>query len=416
MSEEQTVDDQAQAEAWFRRRGLALFVRGRIRANGLLARATPSIVFFLLVEPLLQGLAMAVEKLEKLLNQDDEPTTGFALLVLGLTVGALAVPPFGGWLMSRFMRRFDARGRLVIAVVVLALGAVVLVVEQLTELHEQAFWVSAVITLGGVLLLLLLTFVGAGSILAWAARVAVKQVGAVGTLASKALPLLMIVILLSFFTAEVWQLVDPIYMNRARLWGVVGFLAALGVLFLRSVVSDEMQDLDQQRQSLRADDLRDRLRDTLFTGLVADDHDGGRHPLSRAERFNVVLVFFFAQAVQIVFFAFMVFCFFMVFGALAVTDGLIQAWLTHPPRGGVVFGVALPVPDELVQVSIFLSAFSGLYFAGAAATDPLYRDKFFDPLVADVRVSLAARAVYLGRWGEGQTRTSPDATAAGYSS
>ncbi|MGH3431296.1 MAG: hypothetical protein ACRDQB_00510, partial [Thermocrispum sp.] len=367
----------------------------------LLPRATPSIVFFLLIEPLVQVLAKVVAELEDLLNQGKEPTSGFALLVLGLTVGALAVPPLGGCLVSRFMRRFDGRGQTVIAVVVLALAVVVLAIEQATGLHEQAFWVSALVTVSGILLLLLLTYLGAGSILAWAARVAAQQVGAVGTLASKALPLLMIVILLSFFTAEVWQLVDPIYMNRTRLWGVVAFLAALGVLFLRSVVADEMKDMEQQRQALRADDLRSRLADTPFAGQVADDHHGRRNPLTHGERFNVVLVFFFAQAVQIVFFAFMVFCFFMVFGAIAVTDGLIEAWLTHPPDadGGKLFGLTMPVPEELVQVSIFLSAFSGLYFAGAAATDPLYREKFFDPLVADVRVSLAARDAYLGRWG-----------------
>lgn len=400
MSEQQEAVEQA--EAWFRRRGLPLVVRRRVRGVDLLPRATPSIVFFLLIEPIVQVLAYVIAKVTELWPDEGEESTGFALLLLGLTVAALVIPPLGGWLVSRLMRRFDDRGQQVIAVVVLVLAVVVLVVEQTTGLHEQAFWVSALITVSGILLLLLLTYAGAGSILAWAARVAVKQVGAVGTLASKALPLLMIVILLSFFTAEVWQLVDPskpVDMNRARLWSVVAFMALLGMLFLRSVVADEMRELEQQRQTLNSGDLRSRLTGTPLEGMVADDHDGARHPLSRTERFNIVLVFFFAQAVQIVFFAFMVFCFFMVFGAIAVSDGLIEAWLTHPPakEGGQLFGIGLPVPNELVQVSIFLSSFSGLYFAGAAATDPLYRDKFFDPLVADVRVSLAAREAYLSR-------------------
>nr|PZM89742.1 MAG: hypothetical protein DIU77_18755 [Thermocrispum agreste] len=111
-------------------------------------------------------------------------------------------------------------------------------------------------------------------------------------------------------------------------------------------------------------------------------------------------MFFLAQAVQVVFFSLLVFGFFVVFGTIAVTDPLIEAWLTHPPdpAGGRLFGLSIPVPNELIHVSIFLAAFSGLYFAGAAATDPVYRDKFFDPLVADIRVSLAARAAYLARW------------------
>ena len=198
-----------------------------------------------------------------------------------------------------------------------------------------------------------------------------------------------------------WQLVDPRYMDRGRLWGSVGFLILLGGLFLRSVVSDEMRELEEEQSDSTAELLRRRLRGTPLAPYVRDDYDGGVKPLSRPERFNIALVFFLAQAVQIVFFALLVFAFFVVFGTIAVTDELMEAWLMHPPdpEGGRLFGVSIPVPNELIQVSIFLAAFSALYFAGAAATDPVYRDKFFDPLVADIRVSLAAREAYLDRWG-----------------
>jgi hypothetical protein len=393
--------DRRQAEAWFRRRGLPVVVRRRVRGVALLPRATPAIVFFLLVEPLIQTLAFIVNEVRELWPEDGEDsTTIFTILVLALTVAALVIPPLGGWLVSRLMRRFDQGGRVVIALVVLAVGVGVLVVEQVTGLHERPFWVSAAVTVGGIVILLALTYIGAGSILAWAARVAVNQVGAVGTLASKALPLLMIVILLSFFTNEIWQLVDPDVMKRPRLWAVVGFFAALGVLFLWSVVSDEMKALAKQRRSDGVQLLRERLSGTPFAELVADDHDTEQHELSRGERANLVLVFFFAQAVQVVIFAFLVFCFFVVFGALAINETLIQDWVNHKQlEDGKLFGLELPVSNQLIQVSVFLSAFSGLYFAGAAATDPLYRDKFFDPLVRDIRVSLAAREAYLGRWG-----------------
>jgi hypothetical protein len=46
---------------------------------------------------------------------------------------------------------------------------------------------------------------------------------------------------------------------------------------------------------------------------------------------------------------------------------------------------------------MFLAAFSGVYFAASAATDQNYRESFFEPLLADVRTSLAARHVYLAR-------------------
>lgn len=389
-----------QAERWFRQRGLPLVVRRRLRSSALLPRATPAIVFFLLVEPLVQALAYVIEKVRELFGPGGAESVGFTIVVLALTAGALVVPPLGGWLVSKLMRRFDRPGRVAIALVVLALAVVVLIVEQRLELHEKPMWVSALVTAGGILALLLLTYLGAGSILAWAARRALGQLGAVGTLASKALPLLMIVILLSFFTEEIWRLVDTQNLDRARLWSVVGFFAALGVLFLSRVVLDEMRDLDRQRRADSAEQLRTRLADTPFATLVADDHDAAKHPLTRGERSNVLLVFFFAQAVQVVFFAFMVFVFFVVFGALAIDDPLLEAWAGRSElEPGVLFGLELPVSNQLVQMSIFLSAFSGLYFAGAAATDPAYRNTFFDPLVAEIRVSLAAREAYLGRWG-----------------
>jgi hypothetical protein len=94
----------------------------------------------------------------------------------------------------------------------------------------------------------------------------------------------------------------------------------------------------------------------------------------------------------------LVFALFMVFGALTVRQSVVAAWLGRPPTTGVLFGVELPVSNALVQVSLFLAVFSGLYFAASAATDPHYRKSFFDPLIAEVRLCLAAREVYLARW------------------
>lgn len=396
--------DRRDAESWFRKRGLPLVVRRRLRATGLLRRATPAIVFFVLIEPIVRVLAYVVAQADRLLpGGEDDPL--FVIIVLALTVGALVVPPVGGWLVAKWMKRIGPRGKLVITGVVLALAVVVLpAVERAFEIREK-FLTPVLINLGGVLVLLLLTYLGAGSILAWAVRVAVRQVGAVGKLASRALPLLLIVVLFSFFAGEIWQMADPHNgMDRARLWYVVAFFGGLGALFLASVVSDEMRQLDKRRRSDDATQLRDRLTGTPFAALIADDHLVAEHPLSRGERANVLLVFFFAQAVQVMFFAWMVFAFFVVFGALAITDPTLAEWVGHPRTAGQLFGIALPVPNELIQVSLFLAAFSGLYFAGAAATDPHYRTSFFEPLVADVRVSLAAREAYLAQWGSEHVR------------
>jgi hypothetical protein len=94
----------------------------------------------------------------------------------------------------------------------------------------------------------------------------------------------------------------------------------------------------------------------------------------------------------------LVFGLFMVFGALTVTRAVVRGWVGSEPRVGALFGVEPPVSNALVQVSLFLAMLSGLDVAASAATDPHYRKTFFEPLLATVRVSLAAREVYLDRW------------------
>lgn len=48
-----------------------------------------------------------------------------------------------------------------------------------------------------------------------------------------------------------------------------------------------------------------------------------------------------------------------------------------------------------MHTSLFVAVLSGLYFTVSTSVDPLYRQRFFDPLIADVAVSLAGRDAYL---------------------
>ena len=50
---------------------------------------------------------------------------------------------------------------------------------------------------------------------------------------------------------------------------------------------------------------------------------------------------------------------------------------------------------ELLQVSVFLAAFSGLYFTVYAVTDETYRDQFFTEIKAELEKAVGVRAVYL---------------------
>ena len=48
-----------------------------------------------------------------------------------------------------------------------------------------------------------------------------------------------------------------------------------------------------------------------------------------------------------------------------------------------------------MHVSLFVAVLSGLYFTVSTSVDPIYRERFFDPLISDVAVSLAGRDAYL---------------------
>lgn len=127
-----------------------------------------------------------------------------------------------------------------------------------------------------------------------------------------------------------------------------------------------------------------------------------RTPLSVAEQINVVAVIVVSQAIQVVFFTTGLFVFFLALGIVAIPDDVAVLWSSEtsctdgePPCPGTWFGVHVPVPQTIVHVSLFVAVLSGLYFTVSTSVDPMYRERFFDPLIADVAVSLAGRDAYL---------------------
>jgi hypothetical protein len=107
---------------------------------------------------------------------------------------------------------------------------------------------------------------------------------------------------------------------------------------------------------------------------------------------NLVLVLVIAQAVQVLLLAVAVFAFFMIFGAVAINDDVILSW-TGQSEIHHVLGVDA-LREELVQVSVFLASFSGLYFTVYAITDELYRKEFFTVIMNELRRAVGARVVY----------------------
>ena len=124
------------------------------------------------------------------------------------------------------------------------------------------------------------------------------------------------------------------------------------------------------------------------------------------EKANLLLVLIVTQALQVLLLAVSVFAFFVVFGAVIMKHGVQEAWI-----GSTIHALpyATNLSVELLQVSVFLAAFSGLYFTVYAVTDETYRDQFFTEIKAELEKAVGVRAVYLAARGDADaTATAAD--------
>jgi hypothetical protein len=234
---------------------------------------------------------------------------------------------------------------------------------------------SAAVTATQQLVVLGLTYavVGFGvlSILRWAGARLFRELSSSLRLLARAIPLLMVFALLTFLTTEVWQAFSS--MPRSFVFLVFGLVVALGVLFLGLRLPGEVDALERE----------------------AGDTDA---PLRQSQRFNVGLVLFVSQGLQVLVVAVGVGLFFVVFGALAVGPAVRTSWIGS--AGNVlwhvgVLGHRVEVTEELLRVAAAIAAFSGLYYAIATLTDALYRQEFLEALTTELRRTFQARSEYL---------------------
>ncbi len=267
------------------------------------------------------------------------------------------------------VRRRLSRGRLVLVTGVALLLAVA------TGL-AVGWWngVSAGISVA-VTVLLLVAAVYAGRALrvhliaVWAMRQTLTSLGLLFPLATRAMPMLLLFVTFLFINTEVWMVASAL--DGGILWGAVMLFAAVAVGFLVVRLSEEV----------------DRLDDEVGREELGDDAD-----VVGLQRANLVLVLLITQAFQVLLLALAVFVFFIVFGAVAMDEDVLESWIGEPLT--YAWGIR-PVSRELLQVSTFLAAFSGLYFAVYAVTDETYRREFFSEVLGELEQALRVRVRYL---------------------
>lgn len=209
-------------------------------------------------------------------------------------------------------------------------------------------------------------------IAAWALKQTFSSLELLFPLATRALPMLLLFVTFLFINTEVWMVASAL--DGGVLWGAVLLFGAMAVGFLVVRLTEEV----------------DRLDDEIGRDELGDDAD-----VVGLQRTNLVLVLLINQALQVLLLALAVFVFFIVFGAVAMDEKVLEAWIA-PEKLTYPWGIR-PVSRELVQVSVFLAAFSGLYFAVFAVTDETYRREFFADVLGELEQALKVRVGYLRR-------------------
>ncbi len=365
-----------ETEDWFLRHGLPFFVEGRRISVDDLAHGRSVLVLGLVYAG---SLVVAVP-----------PDRSWPVRVGLAVAGLLALVAV--WAVANLARRQRALERPrrvgVVEGALFALGpaAVVAVLRQ-----------DADLTLGVLLAdLTVLGVLGAaevldvGPIARWALVRTFAEMGSLFRLVTRALPMLLLFTTFLFINTEVWQVSSAL--SRPVLWLAVAFFGVLAVGFLLARLPEEVAAVNDD---LDPDVVRRAVRGTPLEPHLDDLDDVHAEPLDRRQRTNLLLVLLITQASQVLVLSVAVWAFFLVFGRVAIDASVVNTWVGgEAPHYWRLLG-RLGFSRELLQVSIFLSAFSGLYFTVYAVTDATYRDQFFHEITHELERAVGVRAAYL---------------------
>ncbi|WP_205474779.1 hypothetical protein [Nocardioides sp. SYSU D00038] len=292
-----------------------------------------------------------------------------------------------------------SRGRVVgVAVIGAVLGATTGVAAGLLLDAAAGVAVGASVLIGW-LLLYALRALRAAVIAGWAVRRAFRSLGLLVPLATRALPMLLLFITFLFINTEVWQVASSL--EGGVLWTAILFFALAAVGFLVPRLRQELDDFDDHihEGDLVTTAAGTPLEQAAVELVATDDIDLPEEAqVGGLQMVNLVIVLLVAQLVQVFLLAVAVFLFFVVFGAVAIQEDVIQSWLGTEAADGTAIPHHLPGPElvsvELIRVSTFLAGFAGLYFTVTAITDDTYRREFFTVIMRELRRAVGARVVY----------------------
>ena len=372
--------DRVAAETWFLRRGLPAVLRPGALVRRLWQRSAPALAAFALF--MANSILVTTVTGKHTINIEGQPTrTEWFVLALLLLVAPLAA--LAGWLVSRISLWRNRAAAAAVAVAVCLAGAV---------FGGPGPKVGGNLTYVGMVIVIILvcTATGIGSILGWALDTTMHNLALVGSLFVRALPIMLLTVLV-FFNTYVWLMAAIV--SRTRLWCSLGFLALIAVAFVIATTVDRVRPIVTATAPDAPEDQNEILADTPFAHLPEPEH---RIPLSHIERVNVVFVLAMSQVLQLLIVALVTSIIFLVLGLILISPKLLAEWTrNNGSLDGTIFGMTLPIPESLIQTTLFLGALTFMYVTGRTTTDAEYRAEFVDPQVASLRRRLDARDRYL---------------------
>jgi hypothetical protein len=380
------VDPIRRTETWFSHNGLPQFVDDYNSREHIWTRALPAMLAVIVVQ-LVGSLTFAAS------------SGGRLLPVVAFVLAGAAVLAVGLW--SKFKRGYwfapADRVRWPVFAGFMATGVLSEVVQLGREIDgERASWASVVLAfvLQAVILGVIYVFTRLAviSMIGWGVRQTIKSASDLYVVATKALPLLLIVMIVLFINTEMWQVAGSL--DSVLLWSSAGLLLVLGVLVTLERTYDQVRDLDQEASV-------DQLRQACVGTPLAGEADGLSEvcgpQLRRPQRRNLLVAALFTQLVQAALIGALVFAFFIVFGMVAITAPVQQTWMGDLGSPDVfwVIGQDHALSRALVRVSTFLGAFAAFYVTIYASSDPVYRASFSEDTGASLQQAVDVRRVYL---------------------
>ncbi len=370
-------------ERWFIRRGVPHVIHDYRASTDVFTRAVPFL-----------ALVFAIE----LFSSFDDRFSGwaqFGVFCAGVAIALGAVVAVNRLRGRRFLQLPDRVGAIELAVFVL-------IPPILPALFTDNPWSNAM----GLALINVAILVGAYLVVSfgllpmvlWAGVYTGSQIGLIGRLVGRILPLLLLFSAFLFLNSEVWQVAHDFTWHY---YAIV--LVAFGLLSFGSVAVRVPSELTGLARFESWDEVCELVNGCDSPLAPAEPPEGFAlsdvPQLGRMDRINLGLLMFTAQAVRVVLVGVVIGVFYVAFGLLAVREATIVSWVGvegfDPLARFGLFGSDLVLTWELLAVSGFIATLSSLQFAVSTVTDKAYREHFYDDMVHEAREVLATRVLYL---------------------